>query len=73
MKVPKPLDLPAAIAHAFVEDALAYFDEPDRIKRSVTAVRQLHVLKELQGSREKPLRLSEVSKMFVEMRKHLRR
>jgi len=67
MKAPKALDLPAAIAHAFVEDALAYFDEPDRIKRNVIAVRQLHVLKELQGAREKPLKLSEVSKMFVEM------
>jgi hypothetical protein len=30
MKAP----LPAAIAHAFVEDALAYLDEPDPIKRN---------------------------------------
>jgi hypothetical protein len=73
MKAPKPLDLPAAIAHAFVEDALAYFDEPDQIKRDVIAVRQLHTLKELQGPREKPLRLSDVKAMFAEMRQHLRR
>jgi hypothetical protein len=73
MKAPKPLDPPAAIARAFVEDALAYFDKPDHIKRDVTAVKQVHALKELQGPRETPLRLSDVKKMFVEKRKHLRR
>lgn len=73
MKAPKPLDLPAAIAHTFVEDALAYFDEADQIKRDVIAVKQLHALKQLQGPQEKPLRPSDVKKMFVEMRKHLRR
>jgi len=40
MKAPKPLDLPAAVAHAFVEDALAYFDEPDQVKRDTIAVKQ---------------------------------
>ena len=55
------------------EDALAYFDEADQIKRDVIAVKQLHALKQLQGPQEKPLRLSDVKKMFVEMRKHLRR
>ena len=69
----KPLDLPAAIAQAFVEDALAYFDEPDQIKRDAIAVRQLHILKELQGTREKPLGLSDLKAMFAEMRQHLRR
>ena len=49
MKAPKPLDLPAAIAHTFVEDALAYFDKPDHIKRDVTAVKQVHALKERKG------------------------
>jgi hypothetical protein len=73
MKAPKPLDLPAAIAHAFVEDALAYLDEKDKTKRDVIAVRQLHVLKQHQGPREKPLRLSDVKAMFAEMRQHLRR
>jgi hypothetical protein len=73
MKAPKPLDLPAAIAHTFVEDALAYFDEKDQIKRDIIAVRQLHVMKQHQGPREKPLGLSDVKKMFAEMRQHLRR
>ena len=49
------------------------FDEPDQIKRDVIAVRQLHALKDLQGPREKPLRLSDVKKMFAEMRDHLGR
>jgi len=73
MKVPKPLDLPAAVAHAFVEDALSYFDEPDQVKRDAIAVKQLHALKEHQDPREKPLRLSDVRKMFAEMREPLRR
>jgi hypothetical protein len=73
MKVPKPLDLPAAVAYAFVEDALAYFDKKDRTKRDVIAARQLQALKGHQGTREKTLRLSDVKKMFTEMRKHLRR
>jgi hypothetical protein len=73
MKAPKPLDLPASVANAFVADVLAYSDEPDQVKRDVIALRQLHTLKELQGPREKPLRLSDVKKMFAEMREHLRR
>jgi hypothetical protein len=68
MRAPKPLDLPAAVAHAFVEDALAYFDEKDHIKRDTIAVKQLHALKQLQGPREKPVRLSDVKAMFREMK-----
>jgi hypothetical protein len=68
MRTPKPLDLPAAVAHAFVEDALAYFDEKDYIKRDTNAVKQLHALKQLQGPREKPLRLSDVKAMFREIK-----
>jgi hypothetical protein len=73
MKAPKPLDLPAAVAHAFVEDALAYCDETDRVKRDAIAVKQLHALKGNRNPREKPLRLSDVKTMFAEMRNHLRR
>jgi hypothetical protein len=63
----------SAIAHAFVEEAIAYFDKPDHIKPDVIAVKQVRALKDLQGPRETPLRLSDVKKMFVEKRKHLRR
>jgi hypothetical protein len=68
MKAPKPLDLPAAIAHTFVENANAYFDEADQIKRDGIAVRQLRALREHQGPREKKLRPSDVKAMFLQMR-----
>jgi hypothetical protein len=36
-------------------------------------VKLLHALKDLQGPREKPLRLGDVKKMFAELRDHLGR
>jgi hypothetical protein len=47
---------------------LIYFDEPNQIKRDAIAVRQLHALKELQGPREKKLRLSDVKAMLEQMK-----
>jgi hypothetical protein len=38
----------------------AFFAEEDATKHDVIAVRQLHALREHQGPREKPLRLSDV-------------
>ena len=70
MKAPKPLDLPAAIAPAFVKDTLAYLDEPDPIKRDGIAVRQLRALREHQGPQEKKLRLSDVKELFAQMKDH---
>ena len=64
----KPPDLPPAVAHAFVEDMRAYFAEENPIKRDGIAVRQLRALREHQGPREKPLRLSDVKQMFLQMR-----
>jgi hypothetical protein len=69
-KAPKQLDLPPAVARAFVEDMRAYFAEEDGHKCDVVAVRQLYALKEHQGPREKALRLSDVNQMFLEMRDH---
>ena len=42
----KPLELPPAIARAFVEDMKAYFAEENPIKREGIAVRQLRALRE---------------------------
>ena len=42
----KPLDLPPAVARAFVEDMRAYFTEENPIKRDGIAVRQLRALRE---------------------------
>ncbi|MGA2057947.1 MAG: hypothetical protein ABSG88_21905 [Bradyrhizobium sp.] len=68
MKSSKPLDLPAAVAHAFVNDMRAFFAEPNQLKRDQIAVRQLHALKEHQGPRDKKLRLSDVKEMFTQMK-----
>jgi hypothetical protein len=46
----------------------AYFAEENRYKQDEIALRQLHALKEHQGAREKPLRLSDVKAMFRQMR-----
>ena len=66
----KPLDLPPAVARAFVDDMRAYFAEENPIKREGIAVRQLRALREHQGPREKKLRLSDVKEMFEQMRNH---
>ena len=66
----KPLDLPPAVARAFVEDMRAYFDEENPIKRDGIAVRQLRALRAHQGSREKKLRLSDVKELFAQMKDH---
>jgi hypothetical protein len=64
----KPLNLPPAVARAFVDDLCAYFAQEGGHKRDAIAVRQLHELKEHQGPREKALRLSDVKQMFLEMK-----
>ena len=64
----KPLDLPPAVAHAFIKDMEAFFAESDLLKRDVIAVRQLHALKQHQGPRDKALGLSDVKAMFLEMK-----
>jgi hypothetical protein len=66
----KPLELPPAVARAFVKDMKAYFAEKDGYIRDAIAVRQLHALKQHQGPREKALRLSDVKNMFIEMKNH---
>jgi hypothetical protein len=68
VKAPKPLDLPPTVARAFVEDMQAYFADENQHKQDLIAVRQLHALKQYQGPREKPLRLSDVKAMFRQMK-----
>ena len=64
----KPLDLSPKVARGFVTAMHDYFAEKDPIKRDAIAAHQLDVLKQYQGQREKPLRLSDVKRMFVHMR-----
>ena len=64
----KPVELPPAVARAFIKDMKAFFAEEDGHKRDAIAVRQLRALQEHQGPREKPLRLSDVKQMFLQMK-----
>ena len=64
----KPMDFPPQVARAFAKDMALYFLETNPIKRDELALRQLYVLRELQGPRDKALRLSDVKRMFVLMR-----
>ena len=66
--MPKPLDLPPDVARAFVADMLAYFAEPNQIRRDEIAIRQMHALRQYQGPREKPVRTHDIKEMFVRMR-----
>jgi hypothetical protein len=45
----KPLELPPAVARAFLKDMRASFAEENRYKQDEIALRQLHALKEHQG------------------------
>jgi hypothetical protein len=61
----KPLDLPPAVARAFVKDVRAYLAEEDGHKRDAIAVRQLRALQEFQNPREKPLHMFAPTKKLV--------
>jgi hypothetical protein len=67
----EPIELTPEVARAFVADMRAYFAAPNQTKQHEIAARQLHALRQYQGPREKKLRLSDVTQMFVEMRDEL--
>jgi hypothetical protein len=64
----KPLELPPAVARRFMEDLRAFFAEESQIKRDEIAGRQMSVLREYQGPREKPVRIPDIKEMFLRMR-----
>jgi hypothetical protein len=66
--MPQSLELPVAVAKAFVRDMRAYFAEGDQTKRDEIAARQLRALNEFRRPRDKKLRLADVKAMFLEMR-----
>jgi hypothetical protein len=66
--MPQSLELPLAVAKAFVRDMRAYFAESNELMRDAIAARQLHALNEFRRPRDKKLRLSDVKAMFAEMR-----
>jgi hypothetical protein len=66
----KSLELPPAVARAFIKDMRAFFAEDDAIKRDEIAARQLRALRPYNAPRAKKLRLSDVHEMFQEMKDH---
>ncbi|WP_316169372.1 hypothetical protein [Bradyrhizobium sp. SZCCHNRI1058] len=62
------IELPPAVARAFVEAMRAYFAEADPAKRGQIAVLQMHALRNHWSGK---LRLHDVEAMFIEMREHL--
>jgi hypothetical protein len=63
----KPIELPPEVAEAFVADMRAFFAEPNQIKRDEIAGRQMSVLRQYQGPREKPVRIPDIIEMFRQM------
>jgi hypothetical protein len=66
----KPIELPPAVARQFFKDLRAFHIEKSAIRRDGIAVRQLQVLREYLGERDKKLRLADVKEMFVLMKDH---
>jgi hypothetical protein len=64
----KQLELPPEVAKAFVRDMRAFHREKSQIKRAEIAARQRFALSQFQGPRDKTLRVTEVIKMFNEMK-----
>jgi hypothetical protein len=56
----------AAVARRFMEDMRAYFAEKNAIKRDEIAGRQMSVLRQYQGPREKSVRILDIKEMFHE-------
>src|SRR5206468_6720858 len=66
----KPIELPPAVAKAFVRDMRAFFGEENQLKRDEIAARQLYALAKFRRPRERNLRLADVKEMFRQMRDH---
>lgn len=64
----KPIELPPAVARGFVRDMRAFHAEKGSLKRDEIAARQIHVLRQYQGARDRPIKLHEVKQMFAEMK-----
>jgi hypothetical protein len=62
----KPIETPPAVARRVVEGMHAFFAEENPVKRDEIAGRQMSVLRQYQGPREKPLRIPDIKEMFPE-------
>lgn len=68
LPIRKPLELPPEVAKAFVRDMRAYFKAEGQNQRDEIAARQRSALSEFQGPRDKRLRITDVIKLFNEMK-----
>ena len=66
----KQLIVPPATAKSFVKDMRAFHAAATGFEKDEIAARQLHALREHQGPRDKPLRLTDVHEMFLAMKDH---
>jgi len=67
----KPIELPPALARAYLRDMILFFEEMDAIKRDEIAARQPSALRLYNPPRAKKLRPFDVKEMFLQMRDHL--
>ena len=63
----KPIELPPTVARRFVDDTHAFYAESDPFRRDEIAGRQMSVLRQYKGPREKPVRIPDVKEMFLQM------
>ena len=64
----KQLEVPPAVARAFMKDLRAFFAAKNQIKADEIAIRQLTALNEYLGRRDRPLRVTDIKAMFHQMR-----
>jgi hypothetical protein len=66
----KPIEIPPTAARSFANDMRAYHATNDCTKKDEIAARQIWLLSEHLGPREKKLRVIDVREMFVAMKDH---
>ena len=64
----QPIELPPEVTRRFLEDMRAFFADESQIKRDEIAGRQMSVLRQYQGPREKPVRIPDVKETFLQVR-----
>ena len=62
--------LPPSVAASFVRDMRAFQAELNATKRDEIAARQLDILDKFRLPQERDLQLSDIKRMFLEMRDH---
>jgi hypothetical protein len=68
MKAPRPIDLPPAVAKAFVRGLREYFAAEDQRRADMIAARQLRGLAAIPAAARKGLRLRDIKQMFWQMK-----